>query len=189
MAKSLFLLLGFLYITTVSSAQNANTLFFGAKLLDTRVADHQVRQEQNIQARVGFFATDRLAMGLCLEAGRTGNEQIPFGMSFFARYYAGKKGPQTVKFFIETGAGVADHKLQSNTDLHVDNHWIKPAVYFSPGINIFPCKAVALELSPEYKYIGGGNSANRLAISAGIHIFLSEKLFKYIFPTEFHSLY
>lgn len=174
-------------------AQTSGTLFFGANVLSA-TAKHsadQPAQQLSLQSKIGYFATNRLAIGLSLETGMNGNKTVPYGITLFSRWYAGKQPHQTVKFYVEAGAGIADHPgLNRETMMmRADQNWMRAAAYVSPGINVFPVQWMALELAPEYRYISGSNAMHRFGISAGIKIFLSEEVFKGTFPNKFNSLY
>jgi hypothetical protein len=186
--KFLNLLFVSILLSSSSKAQSANTLMFGASVLHAGIQNtgSATVYEQSLQTRLGFFATNRLAIGLCLETG-INNKTVPYGITLFSRWYAGKTQHQTLKFFIEAGAGIADHTPQRSELMFSERKWMKAAVYISPGINVFLSRSVALELAPEYRYIDSDNSLNRLGARAGIKIFLSEQVFKRTFPNKFKS--
>lgn len=182
-----------LFAMTGARAQNSGTITFGANVLHaahiTAPADNN--RYNSLQVRAGGFATNSLAIGLCVEAGLGGNKTVPYGITLFSRWYSGKGKPQTIKFFAEAGAGIADYQLQQEDELAVTGkkNWMKPAVSVSAGVNIFPVNWIAIELAPEYRYIGGTQALNRLGMSAGIRLFLSESLFLKTFPDKFKSMH
>lgn len=183
-------------VFAAAHAQTTGTLMFGANVLSSSVYHTgHTQQVQNLQARVGYFVSNKVVVGLCLETGLNDNKAVPFGLTLMSRYYAGKKTQQVVKIFAEAGAGLADNKLahpaNSGDDMHltVPQSSLQGTAYVTAGISVFPAHWVALELGPEYRYVTGHNPVQRLGISAGIKIFAGERAFKKTFPNEFHSLY
>jgi len=177
-------------LSIASRAQtSAGAITFGANMLtsSTNSFDNKAAYEQNLQVRIGFFATNSLAAGLCLETGVNGNQTVPYSFTAFTRWYTGKKTNQTVKFFVEAGIGIANYTgTTTSTEVtQPDNNWMKATGYISPGINVFLGKVAALEFASEYRYIATPNAINRLGVSAGIKFFLSKELFKKAFPNEF----
>lgn len=173
-----------------SHAQTNGTITFGANVLTSSINTfgNKPVYQHNLQTRIGFFASDHVAFGLCLETGINDNKTVPFGFTAFSRVYAGTRQHAAVKFFVEGGAGVA-HQVAS-----VANGEIVPAmrtdvfkgtVYVSPGISLFPGEVVAIEAAPEYRIILGASPLNRLGASVGLKFFLSEELFTRMFPHTF----
>ncbi|HTN16492.1 MAG TPA: hypothetical protein VL092_02350 [Chitinophagaceae bacterium] len=185
-----------LTVFAAAQGQSTGTLMFGANVLSSSVYHAgNTQQVQNFQARVGYFVSNKVAVGLCLETGLNDNKAVPFGLTLMSRYYAGKKTQQVVKIFAEVGAGLADNKLVHAAAIGDDMYLAVPqsslqgTAYFTTGISIFPAHWVALELGPEYRYVSGQNYVHRLGVSAGIKIFAGERAFKKTFPNKFHSLY
>lgn len=170
-------------------AQSVNTLMFGTNILYSGANCFKGKPvyEQSLQNKIGFFAGNNLAFGLNLEAGINGNKTVPYGITFFSRWYVPNQLRQMIRLFVEAGAGIADNTSNKGELLLPDQNWMRPAICFSPGINIYPGRTVSLELAPEYRYIGGEHKLHRLGLSAGVRIFLSEERFKQTFPHKFRS--
>lgn len=171
-------------------AQTKGTITFGANVLSSSINSFEKTPlyQQNLQSRIGYFATNKLAVGFCLETNINNNQSVPFGATVFTRLYTGKKEHQVVKFFVEAGAGAAHHivKIEGTEKVNaIESSSFKPAAYVSPGVSLFIGSAVALEVAPEYRYISGPTAAHRLGASAGIKFFLSEQAFKKAFPHTF----
>src|SRR5688572_21147262 len=93
-----------------ANAQTTGTLMFGANVLSSSLYNGgNTHHVQNFQARVGYFVSNHLAVGLCLETGLNNNKAVPFGLTLMGRYYAGGKDRQLIKVFAEAGAGLADN--------------------------------------------------------------------------------
>lgn len=54
---------------------------------------------------------------------------------------------------------------------------------------LFIGNAFAFEAATDYRHVGGSRPLNTLGASTGLHIFLTEKVFKKMLPHEFHKLH
>jgi hypothetical protein len=194
--KKLLISCSLISFFTSAQAQTTGTLMFGANVLSSSVYNAgNTHQVQNLQARVGYFVSNRVAVGLCLEAGVNNNKAVPFGLTLMTRYYAGSKEQQVIKVFAEAGAGLADNMLAHNTTIADDMGLVTPqnslqgTAYLATGISVFPAPWLALDAGPEYRYVTGKNAVHRLGVSAGIKFFFGESSFKKTFPNKFNSLY
>ncbi len=191
--KHVNLLLACMLISAAGMAQKKGTLTFGANVVSSSVNsfDSKPQYEQNLQSRIGFFAFNNLAMGLALETSINKNKTLPYSFTFFSRYYIGKEH-HAVKFFVDGGIGVAHHTIPptpanpAEWQPEIDNSAkLKGAAHVGLGMNIFLTRSIAFELAPEYRYIAGDNSLNRLGAGVGLKFFISEKQFKKMFPHKF----
>lgn len=193
MLKKTNVLLVCLFLSFTGYAQMKNTVTLSSKLIyaNPDLSNRQSNYQPSLQSRIGFFPVNNFSVGLCLENGLSADQTVPFGLTFYGRMYTGKAEHKTVKFFAEAGFGVAHHvePVIGTENIPVDNHSLNATAYVSPGINIFIGNVFSFELAPEYRYIAGVDPVHRLGGSAGITLFLSEKIFKKVAPNEFTKLY
>lgn len=194
--KKITLIISLIFLGFSSRGQGAGTLMFGTNLLKSspHIFDGTTKFDLNLQTKFAFFATDEVAMGLCLETGLNKNSTVPFGLTFNTRYYAGKKEKQVVKLFMEGGIGLADNIIaakQSSFDgiTPNNNRSLQFAATAGFGIDIFPVNWFAVEIAPEYRYVTGKIPVHRVGLSAGFKVFIGEKAFKNTFPNKFRSMY
>lgn len=191
--KKVNVLLVCMLLALTAAAQTRNTVNASVKLVQgkTDFSINEPINERSIQSRIGFFPTDNFSIGLCMENGLDLDQTLPFGLTFYGRYYTGNREHHTVRFFVEAGGGAGHLILPTNiigNELE-GNKKFSAMAYISPGVNVFVGKVWSLELAPEYRYIGGVQPAHRLGVSAGLSLFLCESTFKKIFSHEFTKLY
>lgn len=191
--KQFFSFLACVMLATGTSAQTKGTVIFGANMQRSQVAG-TTENLYNLDSRIGIFVNGNLAVGLNMETGLNKNSVSPFSLNAFGRYYAGNKTHQVVKIFVEGGVGLAKTTVTTGIGdgeayFESQKHPFKATLYVSPGVNVFLGKVAALEIAPEYRYVAAKEPAGRLGISAGVKFFLSEQLFKKIFPHTFVKLH
>jgi hypothetical protein len=191
MKKITLLSAGLLLCISSMQAQTSGTLSFGTNILNygIPVPGGLMVRDYSLQARVSYFATNHISIGLCLETGLGGNKTVPYGLTLYSRWYTGNKAQQTIKCYMEAGAGIADAYQSGEMPAGYNRKWMRNTIAWSAGINIFPTSWLALELGPEYRHIAGTRPINRIGITAGLKIFLSGQSFQKTFPDKFRSMY
>ncbi|MBL7711112.1 MAG: hypothetical protein JNL13_01550 [Chitinophagaceae bacterium] len=194
--KKLMISCALLSVCASVQAQSTGTLMFGARMQASAVYNNgNAYAVQNLQARIGYFVSPRVAVGLSLETGLNNNKAVPFGLTLMTRYYTGRKEHQLLKVYAEAGAGLADNMLAHTATIADDMHFSQPqnslqgTAYTAAGISFFPVPWMAIEAGPEYRYVTGQHPVHRLGAGAGIKFFLGERAFKKTFPNQFQSLY
>lgn len=185
--------------TTNTNAQQKSTLTIGAGYLTTssNAFSNDPTFSYSVTPSIGFFPVDNFAFGMRMENGIRQNTEVPFTLNGFGRLYFGKPAThKRVKFYVEAGGGAA-HNSTAERQVAADRPYsfqentptFKGTAYISPGINLYLGKVLALELSPEYRYVAGATQLNRLGVNAGLRLFISKKQFTTAFPHEFHKTY
>ena len=191
--KHISLFCACLLLSAYVFAQSKGSVTFGANALtsSTNVFENKSSFRQNLQSRVGFFPARNLSLGFCLETNLNHNETVPFGLTVYTRVYAGKKGYSLLKPFVEVGAGAAHYlsPYRPGDDMFAKNKKFHTAAYISPGVNVYVCETIALEVAAEYRYINAPEQVSRIGVSGGIKFFLTGQQFTKIFPYQFAKSY
>ncbi len=177
--------------------------FIGSNLLlaqlgnDGFVADRSLHYNIGVSPRYSRFVTDRLALGLELNASLDGYTKTPYRALFtnigvFGRYYFGeaanKQGVQNkLRFFLEAGAGYGHvFNRYINTVNNVDEianfDYNTYNFHVMPGVNYFLSRNVALEgglnFSRSHSAIDEPHlrdNFNNLSLSVGLQFFFGRK--------------